>query len=248
MTKKGNKIIYVLNVLLVFFVCVIFFSAYKIYLWQNENRENNELINNLISYTNDKKIKNNNQDDKSKIDFESLYKINEDTVAWIKVNGTNINYPVVKTKDNSYYLNHNFAKNKNSAGAIFIDYRNNLKNDKNIIFYGHNRKDGTMFGTLNNVLDKKWCDNLDNRRITISYPDKDVFYEVFSVYSIDNEEYYLNTDIKTNEEYNIFLQKINERSIYNFDTDLSSIEEIITLSTCGTTSKTRIVLHAKNKK
>lgn len=244
--KKDNiKIILILNILLIFFLCVMFFSFYKIYLWQKDNKENSDLINSIAEYSKEEVISNTILNNEIKIDFDGLYTINKDIVAWIKVNGTNINYPVVKTTNNDFYLNHNFSKKSNSAGAIFMDYRNNLENDRNIVFYGHNRKDGTMFGSLKNCLNKEWCENEKNRTIIVCYPNKNVKYEVFSVYSIENEEYYLDTNFSTSEEFNLFLNKIKERSVYDFNVDLDSTEEIITLSTCGITSKTRVVLHAK---
>ena len=72
---------------------------------------------------------------------KKLLKENQETVSWITVNGTNINYPVVQHSDNEYYLNHSFDGSENSAGWIFLDYRNNIENtEKNTIIYGHSRE------------------------------------------------------------------------------------------------------------
>lgn len=86
------------------------------------------------------------------VNFNDLKKTNPDIVGWIKVNGTNINYPFVQSKDNKYYLTHSFNKSYNSAGWVFLDYRNNNTNNKNTIIYAHGRTDKTMFGTLKKVL------------------------------------------------------------------------------------------------
>ena len=81
--------------------------------------------------------------------FNELMKKNDDTVGYLMVNNTKINYPVVQASTNSYYLNRDFNKRKNSMGWIFMDYRNNPTNlDKNTIIYGHNIKQGIMFGTF----------------------------------------------------------------------------------------------------
>ena len=94
-------------------------------------------------------------DNKEKIaeyDFDKLKKMNSDIVGYIEVDNTNISYPVVKSSDNSYYLNHSYTKEKNNIGSIFLDYRNDLDNlSKNNIIYGHGRLDNTMFGSLNNL-------------------------------------------------------------------------------------------------
>src|SRR5699024_811525 len=80
-------------------------------------------------------------------DFDKLKKMNSDIVGYIEVDNTNISYPVAKSSDNSYYLNHSYTKEKNNIGSIFLDYRNDLDNlSKNNIIYGHGRLDNTMFG------------------------------------------------------------------------------------------------------
>ena len=96
--------------------------------------------------------------------FKSLLDINKDTVGWLKINNTNIDYPVVQTTDNEYYLNNDFEHYKNYNGWIFADYRNNMEDlDENTIIYGHNKYlNETMFGSLNKVLDDEWLNNSDN--------------------------------------------------------------------------------------
>ncbi len=89
--------------------------------------------------------------------ISELKSINSDTVAWINLNGTNINVPIVQTKDNEYYLKKDFKKNPSQLGWIYADYRNKIDlTDKNLIIYGHNVGDKTMLSTLTNVLTKNW--------------------------------------------------------------------------------------------
>lgn len=181
------------------------------------------------------------------VNFNELINKNSDTVAWIKVNGTNINYPVVQTTDNSYYLTHAFDKSKNSAGWVFSDYRNNFTNLKeNTIIYGHGRWDKTVFGTLKNVLTSSWQNNKDNHIVRISTPSENTLWQVFSIYQWDAESYYLtSTFYGNNESHQTFLDTIINRSVYNFNTTVNTNDKIITLSTCAEDNEHRIVLHAK---
>ena len=181
------------------------------------------------------------------VDFTELIKSNKDTVGWINVNNTNINYPVVQTKNNEDYLTKAFDGTKNQAGWIFADYRNNMKDfDQNTVIYGHSRLNSTMFGTLFNVLNKSWYTNKYNHVIKFSTPYENTMWQVFSVYKIGPEVYYLTTSFASDTEYTEFLSTLKGRSIYNFNVELSESDKIITLSTCSDAAGTgRIVLHAK---
>jgi len=97
------------------------------------------------------------------IDFEKLKRINNQVVGWIKVNGTQVEYAVVQAENNNYYLKRNLEKDYNTGGWIFVDYKNKLDGtDKNIVIYGHNMKDNSMFGSLKNILNEEWYKNEEN--------------------------------------------------------------------------------------
>lgn len=232
-----NKIIRIINILeVIVLILLLSFSTTKIIIWNKENTEAKELITEL------------NTSKDSKYDtpnIEDLKIKNKDTIGWIKVNNTNIDYPFVQSNDNNYYLTHNFNKKKTSAGWIFLDKRNNKNlNDKNNIIYGHSRKDKTMFGTLKELLNKKWYKNKENLIIKITTETKEYNYEVFSIYTIEKENYYLQTNFKTEKEYKTFINILKERSIYNFKANLDNTTSILTLSTCFKDNK-RVVVHAK---
>lgn len=179
------------------------------------------------------------------VDFSELVKKNSDTVAWINVNNTNINYPVVQSSDNDYYLNRSYDKSYNEAGWVFMDFRNNGNLDnKNTILYAHSRLDKTMFGSLSKILKEEWYTNKDNHIIRVSTPDVNASYQIFSVYVIEEETYYINTSFRSDDEYLIFLNTILGRSKYDFNTSLSSDDQILTLSTCYSDTE-RTVVHAK---
>ena len=177
-------------------------------------------------------------------DFNGLKRTNPDVVGWLKVNGTNINYPFVQSSDNDYYLTHSFNKSYNGGGWVFLDYRNNGTNNKNTIIYAHGRSDKTMFGTLKNVLNNGWLNNTNNYVIKISTETENSLWQIFSVYRIPTTSDYLQTNFNDETEYQNFLDMIKDRSSHNFDTNVASTDNILTLSTCYNNSD-KIVVHAK---
>ena len=179
------------------------------------------------------------------VDFSNLIKVNPEVVAWISVAGTNINYPVVQHADNEYYLHHSFNGSKNGAGWVFLDYRNNLENlNKNTIIYAHNRKDGSMFGSLRRVLDSDWYENKSNYVVKMSTKNENNLWQVFSVYRIPVTIDYLEINFSEDDRFFEFLNKMKERSIYDFKTTVNANDRILTLSTCYN-KKERVVMHAK---
>ena len=177
------------------------------------------------------------------VDFEELKLINNDVLGWIQLLGTNINYPFVQYHDNNYYLNHSFTKEKNSAGWIFLDYRNTL-NDKHLILYAHGMSNKTMFGSLKYLFNSNWYSNKNNhyiKNITDNYLG---LWQVFSVYKISNTTDYLQINFNNNEEYLFFVNKLKNRSHYPFNILLTENDPIITLSTCYNQNY-KIVMHAK---
>lgn len=178
------------------------------------------------------------------VDFSDLKRTNPDVVGWLKVNGTNINYPFVQSSDNDYYLTHSFNKSYNGGGWVFLDYRNNSTNNKNTIIYAHGRSDKTMFGTLKNVLNNGWLNNTNNYVIKISTETENSLWQIFSVYRIPTTSDYLQTNFNDDIEYQNFLDMIKDRSGHNFDTNVASTDNILTLSTCYNNSD-KMVVHAK---
>ncbi len=178
------------------------------------------------------------------VDFSDLKRTNPDVVGWLKVNGTNINYPFVQSSDNDYYLTHSFNKSYNGGGWVFLDYRNNGTNNKNTIIYAHGRSDKTMFGTLKNVLNNGWLNNTNNYVIKISTETENSLWQIFSVYRIPTTSDYLQTNFNDETEYQNFLDMIKDRSSHNFNTNVASTDNILTLSTCYNNSD-KIVVHAK---
>lgn len=182
--------------------------------------------------------------DINKINFSQLSSINPDTVAFLKVDGTNINYPIVKSVDNDYYLTHSFDKSYNTKGWTYADYRNdfnNLDNNRNVIIYGHHLLNNTMFGTLGNISNSS---NLDFK-IYLKTNNHMYVYQVFSSYQIEVEVTYLQTDFLNDNKYLEFLNLLKERSSKDYNISLNANDKIITLSTCSIDNTERIVVHGK---
>ena len=133
--KRYKKVI--LNIIIyMILLFVLIYSGIKIFKWYNDKTNNNKIAEQIKSTV---IVEDKNEDENKEeytVDFKKLKEQNNETVAWIKVNNTNVEYPVLRATNNSFYLNHSFDKSKNSAGWIFADYRNKFDGtDKNIIIY-----------------------------------------------------------------------------------------------------------------
>lgn len=244
-SKKSAKSIVVL---LITIIClgIMIYSGYNIFVWWQENQKNKELMGKIEQEVNIYENKNINDIEKYNIDFKALKNTNSDIVGWLKVWGTEVEFPVVKTDNNEFYLTHSLDKSYNTSGWIFADCNNKLDGtDKNIVIYGHNRRDNSMFGTLKNILNKEWYENKNNLFIPFIKENERDIYEVFSVYKIEKEDYYITTDFENDLEFKKCIDTIKSRSVKNFNVDVSTKDELLTLSTCANNNKYRVVLHAK---
>ena len=179
--------------------------------------------------------------------FTELKQINPDTVGWIKVNNTNINYPVVKSTDNDYYLTHSFDKTANSFGWIYADYRSNFNElNQNTILYGHHVL-GTalLFSTLTKTIEPSWYNNESNMTITFNIEQGNMKWRIFSIYLIPVTNDYLITNFNSQESFLNFVQKMKDRSVKDFGVEVLENDKILTLSTCYKDSSNRVVIHAK---
>lgn len=245
--KPTNNKVVILSILRILFFITLVISIVYIIKWYVHSKQNTILKDKLSEAI----LVENTENEKEMqytVDFEKLKNMNEETVGWIKVNGTNIEYAIVKSSDNSYYLNHNFEKKYNSGGWIFADYKNKFDGtDKNIVIYGHNMKDNSMFGSLKDILDEEWYNNEENYIIDFITEKEQQKYQVFSVYKIENEDYYIDTEFKKNE-FSKFTETLKKRSVKDFNLEITEEDSILTLSTCADNNKYRIVLHAKKIK
>lgn len=205
----------------------------------------NKEINLLLSSVEIEDHEENTTDGVGKGYLKSLLTMNSDTVGWLTVKNTKVDYPVVQTNDNDYYLNKNYNKQSDRNGWVFMDYRNNATSlDKNTIIYGHNiYYSDIMFATLTNVTKKKWRDNEDNHYITFNTLEENLQWKIFSVYSIKKTSDYLKKDFNNDKEWLDFVNMLTDRSDYDFGTTVKADDKILTLSTCLENDR-RLVIHA----
>lgn len=171
---------------------------------------------------------------------------NSETVGWIQVNGTKVDYPIVQHTDNNFYLEHDFYKRKTTNGWIFGDYRNNFETfDNNTIIYGHNLISNKMFGSIPDILKNNWFKIKNNHYIKLSTKKTNSIWQIFSIYKIKPTTDYLQTKFNSTTTYQEFLNTIKNRSVYDFNLNLDYTDKIITLSTCDDTGTKRVVIHAK---
>lgn len=181
--------------------------------------------------------------------FDELRKVNDDIIGWIHMKDTMIQYPIVQSHDNAFYLTRNYLKNDTRAGSIFMDYRNDVLHESpNTVVYGHRMRDGSMFAGLTNYLKQDFF--IDHQ--TFQY---DTLYhsyeaEIFAVYETTVDFDYIQTDFRDLGEYAHYLQAVRKKSIYQTKTDVSTDDLILTLSTCDhvlAPKSVRLVVQAKLK-
>ena len=213
---------------------ILIFSSYNIYIKLAKYKKADNV------YKDIRKISKSTEDNKD----DELSSINSDYRFWLKVDNTNIDYPVVQSEDNDYYLTHDFNKDYLASGSIFMDYRNNFEEDKSTIVYGHHMRNKTMFGELANYKDENFFNG--NNLINIEYKGKTYTYQVFSAYVADLTEDYLKVDFENDEDYQSYINYITNRSMHKSDLQVSKEDKIITLYTCSYEFKdARTIVHAK---
>ena len=231
---------YLRKILIFIFLGIFAFSAYNIYKIFYEYKQNKDVYNDVgeIVLKEDKKIEIKNEE------YIALKKINEDYLFWISIPETNINYPVVKSKNNEEYLYKNFKGEENKGGCLFVDSRNVSEEDDNVIIHGHNMKDKSMFGTLSNLLTSEYLNK--NNKIYIYLENKILEYEIFSVYVNDGSFDPYKTNFNTDEEFYEYINNVRKKSYYNLDYADDGKKNIITLSTCtNVTGEERTIVNAK---
>ena len=176
----------------------------------------------------------------------SLKKANPDTYGWIKVEGTNIDYPVVKRGDNEYYLDHAYTGEYLPVGAIFADYRTSdtFSDNLNVVIYGHNVNTGSMFGSLREFLNK---DVFYTNRITLYTMDGIFTYRPFCIHETAYDSGFISTGFDSWDSYVKFLKELAADSKIKAPDGLTLDENtrILTLSTCTNgAADNRLALHA----
>lgn len=156
---------------------------------------------------------------------------NEDIKGYLEIEGTTIEYPLLQSDDNEFYLEHDIYKNESVAGSIYLDYENDIeKLDYNIVIYGHNMKSDIMFHDLRYYSDETYCQ--EHPYIEYSTLYHDYIYEIFSVYETSVDFPYITVLFDSDEAFYELSSQFKDRSMYEIDVDLNDSDKVITLSTC----------------
>ena len=185
-------------------------------------------------------------------EYETLYNKNKKLIGWLKIDDTNIDYPVMQTANNEYYLDHNFNQEYDKNGSLFMDAACDVVHrNTNLIIYGHHMKSGKMFGNLNNYSSKDYCEKHSTIRFDTIY--EKGLYQVMYVFRsrIYNEDevvfkYYQFFDAASEKEFNSQMQEMAALSLYDTGVTASYGDELLTLSTCDNSEQDgRFVVVAK---
>ena len=198
-----------------------------------ESKENGE----TISTENAEEL---NEETERMLQVKQLQEQNADIVGWLEIENTSINYPVLQGKDNSYYMTHNYKKEKSKNGSIFLDanYNWNIPSN-NLLIYGHNLGNGMMFQELLKYEKESFYQEHPVIRFTTA--EEDAEYEIISafksrVYHKSEKNvfrYYFFLNSESEEEYNQFVKNAKNASLYPIDATANYGNQLITLSTCS---------------
>ena len=240
--KKAKVMRMVLNALIIIVSCVLLFCVYKLYtIWQgyNSNQKTQSQVQDLFygQDTNAEQSVSGEETDKISIEENTIKPLdpviaaNEDTVGWIKVEDTVIDYVVVQGEDNDEYLHKGFYGEYNSAGTIFLDYRNEIGGSRqNLIVYGHRMKDDSMFGELGEYLDYGFYQQ--HPSFTFITEEGEYSCEVFAVYRCTTEVDYCQPTFSSDEAMMEYIQGCKDRSEHKMAVKVTAADTLITLSTC----------------
>ena len=242
------------TLVLVVAVAVFLFSAYKLIGIYSEYHKGDKEYDGIVEDAIQIQSSESEEDDEQpksqvhttlKVDFDKLRKTNKDVVAWIQFDEPEkISYPVVKGIDNDNYLTTTFEGKKNSSGAIFVDAANAGDfSDKNTFIYGHNMKNGSMFGQLRKFKAKEYYEQ--NPYFYIYTPDgKEIKYQIFAVCIVEDTSKSYTRFYSGDEEYLDYLKYIKSIARYDTGAELTAESQIVSLSTCTNVTETqRLLVH-----
>ena len=237
MKKKLMTIIEIILVVIFLFSCYKIFT--KLNAYKNDGKTYDAVRQEYLEEV---------QKSPENIDYKGLYNklkaSNADYRGWITVENTNIDYPIVQGTDNDFYLNHDFNKKESISGCIFMDYLNEVDKDDNIILYGHNMRNGSMFSKLQNFKENEFF--YQNNKVIIKDEAGAHTYEVFSVYVLKPGDKLGKINYSSAEEFDEYIKFIKNKSFYTSDIKVEKGDKILTLVTCTyEIDDARTIVHAK---
>lgn len=234
--KRSNNLKKIILIILI--IIIIFSISYMVYYFYNNYKnkiDNTDILNN-IEIDNTQITE---QKTERMLQIEELQKKNQEIMGWLEIEGTNINYPVLQTNDNDFYLTHNYKKENASTGSLFLDKDFDLINgSSNYLIYGHRNKQGLMFEDLMKYAKEDFYK--EHTKIKFTTNKEDSTYEIMSVFysrvyykSEQNVfRYYYFVNANNEQEYNDFVNNAKKASIYDTGVNANYGEQLLTLSTC----------------
>lgn len=250
--RKPNKRTILSNIILVIAVCVFLFSAYKLFMifteYNKGESEYEEIIQTVIQeveQTKEEPDENGETETKFIIDFAKLKEINADTIGWIRFDEPKtISYPIVQGQDNDKYLKTTFEGNKNAAGTLFIDVKNSSDfSDSNTFIYGHNMKNGSMFGQLRKYKSSTFYK--ENPYFYIYTPDGACAkYQIFATSVVKDTSDTYTFSFEDDSAFEKYVQYVKNGALYSTDVEVGADSKTVTLSTCtNANDDERLVVH-----
>ena len=223
-----KKIIY--RIIMVLLIGIMLISSYFIYKSKKEDKLQENIFEEIIDVAVESEIK----EEKQEIDMQELYNINNDIVGWLKIDDTNINYPVMQTKDKpNYYLRRNFYKEYSQWGTPFLAENCDIQSSDNLIIYGHHINNSKMFGELEHYKKEEYYKN--HKYIKFYTMNEKKEYEIIAVFktvAYTGFKYYQYSNFNNEREFETFINKCRELSFYHIEKNINYGEKLITLSTC----------------
>ncbi len=244
--NKSNSKIIVRIILIILVICAVYVASY-IWSLYGEQVELEHLLSSVEVSEND--IQRTGKTERM-LQLEEVKEINPDIVGWLEIFGTKINYPVMQSKEENdkFYLDHNYKKEGNIQGSIYLkkEYNWNIASNNMIIYGQSNTIDGSMFGGLKNYQSEEFYNSHDTFRFTTE--DSDFVYEIIGVFSSKefNYEQYINLDGE--KQYDEYVKNVKEHSMYDTGKTAKYGETLISLSTCSNNAQDeRFVIVAKQR-
>ena len=181
---------------------------------------------------------------KAKALCQAMRSENKDYVGWITIENTKVDYPIVQCSDNDYYLTHTFEGERNAAGTLFVDC--NLAEgmeSKNVIIYGHNMKNGSMFAGLKKYRDDEFYRT--HKTFQVYTADRICEYEIFAVSVVEPDSDIYTIGFANNDDFMSYINKVQQQSIMETGVTVSPEDSIITLSTCVNNNVDRLIVQAR---
>ena len=248
--NKANKIIAIIAIIIL--ICSISYITISKYINYRKQKEQQEVLNKIK--INEEEIT--EETTERMLKLKELQKENSDIVGWLEIEKTGINYPVLQTNNNDYYLTHTYKKENSKNGSIFLDKDYNFSiPSSNLLIYGHNNKNGKMFEELLNYENEEYYKKHPNIRFTTEKWDST--FEIIAVFKsrvyykdeTNVFRYYYFINAENEEEYNYYIEQCKKASLYNIGTSAKYGDQLLTLSTCDySTANGRFVVVARKIK